>query len=95
MGGSSSSEETSESKMVDTSGNVNNNIIIQEAKDTHHQMLVAEKLLVATYLLVSAEGIKLLIFLFIQLKQTFKKKYSKTNSNAWVQIIPFFVAIVN
>lgn len=77
MGWFDSSEEASETKTVDTNGNVNNNIIIQEAKDTHLQMLASERLLFATYILVAAEGIKLFIFLFGQLKRTWKKKYSK------------------
>lgn len=57
MGIFGSSEESNEMKTVDTNGNVNNNIVIQEASDTHRQMIMREKLLFATYVL--AEIIKL------------------------------------
>lgn len=59
MGWLYSSEEEVEVKTVDTTGTVNNNIIVQEARDTHSQMISNEKLLFATYLLVAAEALKL------------------------------------
>lgn len=74
MGSSQSAEET-EVKMVDTNGNVNNNIVIQEARDTHSQLLIGEKLLYATYVLVLAETIKLAIYLFHSLRKMLKRKY--------------------
>lgn len=77
MGGSQSSEPTFEEKTIDSAGNVNNNIVIQEAKDTHHQVQLNEKLLVATYILVFAEMMKLIIFVFSQWRNSMKKKYAK------------------
>lgn len=76
--GSSEEEET---KTVDSNGNVNNNIIIREANDTHSQLLVGEKLLIATYLLVAAEILKLGFHLFHGLKRAIKKKYQTTARN--------------
>lgn len=78
MGGShSSSEEKIEEKMVDSTGQVNNNIIVQEARDTHSQMLLNEKLLWATYLLVVIELAKLFLYIFSAYKKNLKKKYLK------------------
>lgn len=75
MGIFGSSEESVEQKVVDTTGNVNNNIIIQEANDTHHQMLLSEKLLFGTYCLVGIELIKLSIYFFGAFKRHVKKRY--------------------
>lgn len=72
MGWFGSSEENIESKTVDSNGNINNNIILQEASDTHHQMLTNEKLLVATYLLVLAELLKLALYVFGSLRRMWK-----------------------
>lgn len=76
MGSSQSAEET-EVKTVDSNGNINNNIILQEAHDTHTQMVINEKLLLATYALVLAEVIKVGIYLFHAFRKTLKKKYQK------------------
>lgn len=73
------SEEEVETKTIDTNGNVNNNIIIREANDTHSQMLIGEKMLIATYFLVAAEVLKLAIHLYHSFKKTLKKKYQTTN----------------
>lgn len=70
-----SSEEEVETKTVDSNGNVNNNIIIREANDTHSQMLIGEKMLIASYLLVAAEVLKLAIHLYNSFKKTLKRKY--------------------
>lgn len=75
MGWLGSSEEKTEQKTVDTTGQVNNNIVIQEAEDIHQQVAMSEKLLFATYLLVGAEIIKLCVYLFVALKKHFKKRY--------------------
>jgi hypothetical protein len=75
-----SSEEKMEVKTVDSNGNINNNVIIREAADTHSQMLIGEKLLVATYILVAAELIKLGLHIFYSFKKTLKKKYRSTSN---------------
>lgn len=79
MGLFGSSEESVEQKTIDTNGNgqVNNNIVIQEARDTHSQLLVNEKLLYATYALVVFELIKLSTYLFT----TYRKKMKKAFQN--------------
>ena len=76
MGWFDSSEEVIEEKLVDTNGNVNNNIIIQEAKDTHWQAATSEKLLFATYVLVLVEILKLGICSYNAWRRQMKKKYS-------------------
>lgn len=75
MGGTSSSEERTEEKLVDSNGQVNNNIVIQEAKDTHNQLLLNEKQLYATWILVGFEFIKLGIYIFSTYKKKLKKDY--------------------
>lgn len=78
MGWLFSSEEVDNAKTVDTNGNVNNNIIIQEAKDVHSQVLINEKLLFATYLLVWAEILKLGLYIFHMIRKSLKKRYQRT-----------------
>lgn len=82
MGGwfSSEKEENNEQKTVDSSGHVNNNIIIQEANDTHRQMLTNEKLLIATYFLCGVELLRLFLFAFHSYKKNMKKKYKSRES---------------
>lgn len=81
MGWFGSSEERTEEKAVDSTGHVNNNIIIQEAQDTHAQMLTNEKLLVASYLLVFFEIVKLGVYIYINFKKNIKKKYEGAKNN--------------
>lgn len=82
MGSSNSSEEKFEEKIVDSNGQVNNNIVIQEAKDTHNQVLINEKMLMAAYALIAFEVIKLFIYLYTQYCAKMKKKYSKNPTDA-------------
>lgn len=77
MGLFSSSEEKIDEKMVDSNGHVNNNIIIQEAEDTHLQAALSEKLLFCTYILVLLEIVKLTICLYTTWKRHMKKKYNR------------------
>lgn len=77
MGIFGSSEESIETKTVDSSGHVNNNIIIQEARDTHSQLVLSEKLLIGTYVLIGLEAVKIVICLFGAYKRHMKKKYKK------------------
>lgn len=80
MGNSGSSEGSTENKTVDSNGNVNNNIVIQEAKkDIHDQLLINEKLIVGTYILIGLETIKIAICLFGAYQRYMKKKYQKKN----------------
>lgn len=73
--GSSKSKEDTEVKTVDSNGNINNNIILQEARDTHTQMVIGETLLFATYLLVGFETLKLIIYMVQSFRKMLKKKY--------------------
>lgn len=77
MGIFGSSEESVETKAIDTNGQVNNNIIIiQEAKDTHSQMVLSEQLRFGTYILIGFEVIKVSICLFSAYRRHIKKKYN-------------------
>lgn len=76
MGWFDSSEEIIEEKLVDSSGHVNNNIIIQEAKDTHLQAALSEKLVVGTYVLIALETIKLAICFYNMWRRQIKKRYN-------------------
>lgn len=83
MGWFDSSEENieiidNETKNIDATGHVNTNIIIQEARDTHHQVLIGEKLLIATYWLIGAELLKLTLYCFQTFRKVMKKKYQAT-----------------
>lgn len=78
MGIFGSSEESIETKTIDSNGQVNNNIIVQEARDTHSQMMLSEKLLTGTYILIGLEIIKVVICSFSAYRRHIKKKYSKT-----------------
>lgn len=76
MGIFGSSEENLESKIVDTTGNVNNNIVLmqQEAKDTHDQVILNQKIFYTSCLLVMFETIKLVVYVI----SSYKKKLKKT-----------------
>lgn len=80
MGWFSSSEETNEENLVDSNGHVNNNIVIQEARDTHTQAALSEKLLFATYILVGLEMVKLTICCYNMWRRQIKKKYNNKNN---------------
>lgn len=79
MGIFGSSEENIEQKVVDSTGQVNNNIVVQTAHDTHHQMMTSEKLLMATYVLIGIELLKLTICSYGALKRKIKKRYQDAN----------------
>lgn len=80
MGIFGSSEESIENKAIESNGQVNNNIILQEASDTHSQMVFSEKLLFGTYILIGLETVKIFICLFSAYRRHVKKKYQqKTN----------------
>lgn len=78
MGSQQSSEEFSEDKLVDSNGQVNNNIVIQEARDTHYQAIHGEKLVYAAYILISIEIIKLGICSYNMWRRQMKKRYKPT-----------------
>lgn len=76
-----SSEEEVASNAVDSNGQVNNNIIIQEAKDTHSQLKMSESLLYATYFICLCELAKLCMYLYISHTKKLKKRYEQNNHN--------------
>lgn len=82
MGLFSSSEERIEEKTVDTTGTVNNNIILQEARDTHDQMRLNEKMLFVMYTMCAVEVVKLAMYVYCNFKRKIKKQYAgQTNNN--------------
>lgn len=80
MGWFSSDEQNVDEKFVDSTGHVNTNIIIQEANDTHTQAMLSEKLLVATYVLVAIETIKLTICCYNMWKRKITKKFNRNTT---------------
>lgn len=78
--GDSSEENNVEEKMIDSMGHVNNNIIIQEAKDTHAQVKMNEKMLMTMYIMCGIETIKLIIYLYNTFKKNLKKKYQENSA---------------
>lgn len=76
MGSGSSSEQT-EVKAIDSNGQVNNNIIIQEARDTHDQKMLSEKLVIGTYILIGLEVFKIAFCLFSAYRRHMKNHYQK------------------
>lgn len=74
MGLFGDSEESIENKAIDSSGNINNNIILrEEARDTHDQLLLNQKLFIASCLLVAFETIKLTMYIISSYKRKLKK----------------------
>lgn len=72
-----------EQKNVDSAGHVNNNIVIQEARDIHQQSQTSELLLAATCFLCAMEVIKMIIYFYTNYTKKLKKKYqSSKESNA-------------
>lgn len=83
MGFFGSSEEETDTKIVDSNGQVNNNIVIQEAKDVHKQMLSSEYLVIASYFLCFAEIVKIVIYIYTSHQRRMKRKYNqKPKTNA-------------
>lgn len=85
MGSWFSSDETKvEEKTIDTNGQVNNNIIIQEARDTHQQMILNEKLLTATYVLCLLEIVKFIMYCIGAYRRHIKNQYRNETKNGRV-----------
>lgn len=82
MGWFDSSEEQIEQKMVDSNGQVNNNIIIQEAKDVHEQLRLNEKLLTVMYTMFGIELLRLGMYIYFKFIKSIKKKYGRNNNDA-------------
>lgn len=81
MGIFGSSEENIEQKAIESNGQVNNNIIIQEAKDVHEQLKLNERLLNMSYIICAIEILKLAMYMYCKFTKKIKKKYDKTNNN--------------
>lgn len=85
MGWFSSSEEEGsvEQKSVDSNGHVNNNIVIQGAKDIHQTSQTSEMLLLSAYFLCAMEIIKLMLYFYTNYTKKLKRRYQTSNgSNA-------------
>lgn len=82
MGNQPSSKEETEVKMIDSNGNINNNIVFQnEAKDVHQQLLMSEKIYLATCVLIMFEIWKMSIYVFHSVKKSWVRRYGKGNNN--------------
>lgn len=87
MGWFGPDEVTNEENLVDTHGHVNNNIIIQEAKDTHLQTAITEQLLVVTYIMMAIEILKLAICSYNAWRKQIKRKYNKDQTKTFVRTV--------
>lgn len=76
MGIFGSSEEHIEEKLIDTTGQVNNNIVIQEAKDVHEQLKTNENTFIVLCVMCSIEVIRLGLYLYYKLRKNIKKQYN-------------------
>ena len=81
MGIFGSSEKKIEEKVVDSVGHVNNNIVIQQAKDVHQQAGLNEKMLYTMFFMCAIEVFKLATYLYIKFKKNIKKKYNQQPNN--------------
>lgn len=77
MGGTSSKDDK-EWKNIDTAGQVNNNIVIQqqEAKDIHAQLKINDQMLTIMFAMFVLEVIKFILYVFFKFKKNLKKRYS-------------------
>lgn len=82
MGWFSSSEENIEEKVVDSTGHVNNNIVIQEARDTHDQLKTNERMLHVSYVMCAVVILKLGLYLYCKFIRKLKKKYNRDNTGS-------------
>lgn len=82
MGIFGSSEERVEEKTVDSTGHVNTNIVIQEARDTHDIAKGNEKMLTVMYIMCLLETIKIAIYLYKCFKKNLKKKYGNQQQSS-------------
>lgn len=73
MGSSDSKEET---KTVDSNGNVNNNIVIQDPVPIH-----SKDISVVLYIICAIKIFELIIFLYKFHSKNLKKKYANQNQN--------------
>lgn len=73
MGITESKEET---KAVDSNGNVNNNIVIQDPVPVHNKDII-----VVLYLICAIKIVELIIFLYKFHSNRLKKKYMKNAQN--------------
>lgn len=71
-------ESKEEEKMIDTNGQVNNNIVIQEAADIHDQAKTSERILFVMYFTCILEIIKIGIFIYSCFIKKMKKKYGNS-----------------
>lgn len=66
---------------VDSNGQVNNNIIIQEAADIHDQTKTTERVLSVMYIMCALEVMKIGIYIYNSFVKRMKKKY-RNNAQA-------------
>lgn len=76
-----SSEEINNQKQIDATGNINNNVIIQEAHDVHEQLKLNEKVVNLMYAMCALEIIKFGMYIYCKFIRKMKKKYSGNSRN--------------
>lgn len=68
-----------EAKTIDSNGQVNNNIVIQEAKDIHQQTEHFQQMLIIMYIRCFLEVIKICIYIYNCHLKKLKKRYQNNN----------------
>lgn len=82
MGIFGSSEEKVDQKTVESTGQVNNNVVIQQqARDVHTQAELNVKMLYTMYCMCAIEIFKIGTYLYVKFKKNIKKKYNQQQNN--------------
>lgn len=79
MGGGSS--KPTETKTVDSTGTLNNNLVIENSVPVHNS-----EINILLYILVAIQIINLLLIIYREHQKNLKKKYLKQNNNTARQI---------
>lgn len=74
-------DSNEETNLGDSNGQVNNNIIIQEAADIHDQTRTTERVLTVMYIMCVLELMKIGIYIYNSFAKRIKKKY-RNNAQA-------------
>lgn len=76
MGSSKSSEQKTENKVVDATGNVNNNVVIQDTVAIHNVEIIG-----LLYIIAGIKLIEFIYFIYRQHNRSIKKKYNNERNN--------------
>lgn len=81
MGIFGSSEEKVDQKTVESTGHVNNNVVIQQqARDVHTAAELNVKMLYTMYFMCAVELFKIGTYIYVKFRKNLKKKYENQNN---------------